>query len=153
VVPFHQTTGIVTERHQQRYRRQYMHKSNAAILEEKVRDVAAVLRIFANEQRLLMVCKLVECGEASVGALADAVGLSGSAMSQHLAKMRGRAWLPSGAMVRHFGIVSLIAEWRNCFRCSTPLSAWKTLTKTKRALPKQSKCLDSPFSAKRADQS
>ena len=36
-----------------------------------------------------MLRKLVECGEASVGTLADAVSLSSSAVSQHLAKVRG----------------------------------------------------------------
>jgi ArsR family transcriptional regulator len=67
-----------------------MHKLNTEVLEEKARDLAAVLRVLANEQRLLMACKLVECGEASVGMLADAVGLSSSALSQHLGKMRAR---------------------------------------------------------------
>ncbi len=36
----------------------------------------------------MILCKLVEWGEASVNALAEAVGLSQSALSQHLAKMR-----------------------------------------------------------------
>ena len=42
----------------------------------------------ANERRLMILCKLVEWGEANVGSLAEAVGLSSSALSQHLAKMR-----------------------------------------------------------------
>jgi ArsR family transcriptional regulator len=50
--------------------------------------VADVLRTLANERRLMILCKLVEWGEATVGSLADAVGLSQSALSQHLAKMR-----------------------------------------------------------------
>ena len=36
----------------------------------------------------MILCKLVESGEANVNSLADAVGLSQSALSQHLAKMR-----------------------------------------------------------------
>ena len=36
----------------------------------------------------MILCKLVEWGEANVNALAEAVGLSQSALSQHLAKMR-----------------------------------------------------------------
>jgi ArsR family transcriptional regulator len=36
----------------------------------------------------LILCKLVEWGEANVNSLAEAVGLSQSALSQHLAKMR-----------------------------------------------------------------
>lgn len=50
--------------------------------------VADMLRALANERRLMILCKLVEWGEATVGSLADAVGLSQSALSQHLAKMR-----------------------------------------------------------------
>ena len=36
----------------------------------------------------MILCKLVEWGEATVGTLVEAVGLSQSALSQHLAKMR-----------------------------------------------------------------
>ena len=52
------------------------------------RDVANVLRALGNERRLMVLCKLVEVGEATVGSLVEAVGLSQSALSQHLAKMR-----------------------------------------------------------------
>jgi ArsR family transcriptional regulator len=57
-------------------------------LETKAADVAAILRALANERRLMILCKLVEWGEANVNSLAEAVGLSQSALSQHLAKMR-----------------------------------------------------------------
>ncbi len=50
--------------------------------------VADILRALANERRLMILCKLVEWGEATVGTLAEVVGLSQSALSQHLAKMR-----------------------------------------------------------------
>ena len=56
--------------------------------EEKATEVANILRALANERRLMILCKLVEWGEANVGTLAEAVGLSQSALSQHLAKMR-----------------------------------------------------------------
>ena len=36
----------------------------------------------------MILCKLVEWGEGNVTSLAEAVGLSQSALSQHLAKMR-----------------------------------------------------------------
>jgi ArsR family transcriptional regulator len=52
-------------------------------------EVAQILRALANERRLMVLCKLVEWGETNVGDLAEAVGLSQSALSQHLAKMRG----------------------------------------------------------------
>ena len=57
-------------------------------LEEQATEVAGILRALANERRLMILCKLVEWGEGSVSALAEAVGLSPSALSQHLAKMR-----------------------------------------------------------------
>jgi ArsR family transcriptional regulator, virulence genes transcriptional regulator len=51
-------------------------------------EVAGILRALANERRLMILCKLVEWGEANVTSLAEAVGLSQSALSQHLARMR-----------------------------------------------------------------
>ncbi|MBM1172135.1 ArsR/SmtB family transcription factor [Microvirga arabica] len=56
--------------------------------EKQATEVADILRALANERRLMILCKLVEWGEANVTALAKAVGLSQSALSQHLAKMR-----------------------------------------------------------------
>jgi len=57
-------------------------------LQAKAGQVAELLRAIANDRRLLILCTLVERGEATVGALADAAGLSQSALSQHLARMR-----------------------------------------------------------------
>ncbi len=48
---------------------------------------ARLLKLLASEQRLLLLCRLIE-GEASVGDLADHAGLAPSATSQHLGKMR-----------------------------------------------------------------
>jgi len=59
-----------------------------ATLEARATEVAAVLRALANERRLMILCRLVQWGEVRVGALAEAVGLSPSALSQHLARMR-----------------------------------------------------------------
>ena len=56
--------------------------------EKKAAEVAGVMSALANERRLMILCKLVEWGEANVKSLAEAVGLSQSALSQHLAKMR-----------------------------------------------------------------
>jgi DNA-binding transcriptional ArsR family regulator len=56
--------------------------------ERQAVEVASVLRALANERRLMILCRLVECGEDNVSSLAEAVGLSQSALSQHLAKMR-----------------------------------------------------------------
>ena len=49
---------------------------------------AALLRAVGNEHRLLVLCLLIEQGEASVGTLLEQVSLSQSALSQHLARMR-----------------------------------------------------------------
>lgn len=57
-------------------------------LEQKATEVADILRALANERRLMILCKLVEWGEGNVTALAEAVGISQSALSQHLARMR-----------------------------------------------------------------
>lgn len=56
--------------------------------ERKAAEVAAIMGALANERRLMILCKLVEWGEANVNTLAETVGLSQSALSQHLAKMR-----------------------------------------------------------------
>jgi ArsR family transcriptional regulator len=59
-----------------------------ADFEANALEVANTLRALGNERRLMILCKLVEAGEMTVGALVDAVGLSQSALSQHLARMR-----------------------------------------------------------------
>lgn len=56
--------------------------------ESQATEVAGVLRALANDRRLMILCKLVEWGEVNVSTLAEAVGLTQSALSQHLAKMR-----------------------------------------------------------------
>lgn len=56
--------------------------------EEKASEAAAMLKALGNEKRLMILCKLIEQGEMSVMALTVKVGLSQSALSQHLAKMR-----------------------------------------------------------------
>ena len=47
-----------------------------AAFEANATEVAQVLRALANERRLMILCKLVEWGEANVTTLAEAVGLS-----------------------------------------------------------------------------
>ena len=58
-----------------------------AALEARAGHVAARLSVMANAKRLLILCRLAE-GEASVGELQAVVGLSQSALSQHLARLR-----------------------------------------------------------------
>jgi ArsR family transcriptional regulator len=58
-----------------------------ALLQARAAAAARLLRALANEHRLLILCHLVE-GEMSVGQLQAVVGLSQSALSQHLAVLR-----------------------------------------------------------------
>ena len=59
-----------------------------ATFEAKAGKVAETLKALGNGRRLMLLCKLVEHGEVTVGDLARDVGLSQSACSQHLARMR-----------------------------------------------------------------
>ena len=59
-------------------------------LEAVAEDVSALFRALGNQRRLMIVCKLAEWGEANVTTLAQSVGLSPSALSQHLSKLRQR---------------------------------------------------------------
>lgn len=58
-----------------------------ARLEERAGEAARLLSQLANEKRLLALCHLVG-RQRSVGELASLVGLSQSALSQHLARLR-----------------------------------------------------------------
>ncbi|HVU20685.1 MAG TPA: metalloregulator ArsR/SmtB family transcription factor [Rhizomicrobium sp.] len=50
-------------------------------------QAAAMLRMLSHEARLAVLCELAT-GERSAGALVESSGLSQSALSQHLAKLR-----------------------------------------------------------------
>ena len=56
-------------------------------LEASAQSAARLLKLLASEQRLLLLCRLIE-GEASVGDLAAHARLAHSTASQHLGKMR-----------------------------------------------------------------
>lgn len=51
-------------------------------------EAAAFLRALANGPRLLVLCHLLVAGELTVGELVERVGISQSALSQHLARLR-----------------------------------------------------------------
>ena len=53
-------------------------------------DAAALMKALSNEHRLLILCHLIEEHEMPVGELVAKIGLSQSALSQHLAKLRGQ---------------------------------------------------------------
>ena len=58
------------------------------LLQERAAEAARLLRLLAHEKRLLVLCHLAGAGEMAVGELAVAVGLSQSALSQHIALFR-----------------------------------------------------------------
>lgn len=57
------------------------------LMQGNAANAEAMLKQLANRRRLMILCYLVS-GEKSVGDLIKSIGLSQSALSQHLAKMR-----------------------------------------------------------------
>lgn len=55
--------------------------------EASASDAASLMRVLANERRLMILCQLEE-GELPVGEIQTRLGLSQSALSQHLALLR-----------------------------------------------------------------
>lgn len=63
-------------------------KSELQMLATQAATAARMLKLLGNENRLLVLCALVVRGEMKVGDLVKEVGLSQSALSQHLALLR-----------------------------------------------------------------
>ena len=59
----------------------------ADVLAHSLSSASQILKLMANEQRLLILCHLSN-GEKSVGELTALLGLNQSATSQHLQKLR-----------------------------------------------------------------
>ena len=60
---------------------------NLQELQSKAGAAEALLKVVASKHRLIILCELLQ-GERSVTALRQAIGLSQSALSQHLARLR-----------------------------------------------------------------
>jgi ArsR family transcriptional regulator, virulence genes transcriptional regulator len=60
---------------------------DAQVMQTNACAAAAFLKILANDRRLMILCELLK-GERSVSELEEIVGLSQSALSQHLARLR-----------------------------------------------------------------
>jgi DNA-binding transcriptional ArsR family regulator len=56
-------------------------------IHENARRASTLLKAMSNQHRLLILCQLVP-GEKCVGGLEQIIGLSQSALSQHLARLR-----------------------------------------------------------------
>jgi ArsR family transcriptional regulator, virulence genes transcriptional regulator len=65
----------------------YAIRMDIKTVEQNVENAATLLKALSNDRRLLIVCVL-HSGEKCVGDLEDIVGLSQSALSQHLARLR-----------------------------------------------------------------
>lgn len=62
-------------------------QTSLEVMKRNASKAEAMLKLLANGKRLMILCSIVK-EEKSVGQLAELVGLSQSALSQHLAKMR-----------------------------------------------------------------
>lgn len=60
---------------------------NGKPVNSEVTEAVKALKAVANERRLMIICCLA-CGEMCVGKLEEMVGISQSALSQHLARLR-----------------------------------------------------------------
>lgn len=69
------------------YDKQRLMTSAAARMSEHAADAAGLMKALGNESRLMILCILAD-GERSVGDLNETIGLSQSALSQQLARLR-----------------------------------------------------------------
>ncbi|MGB0670145.1 MAG: ArsR/SmtB family transcription factor [Rhodospirillales bacterium] len=60
---------------------------NLERLAENARRASTLLKAMANQHRLMILCQLIK-GEKNVGEMERVIGLSQSALSQHLARLR-----------------------------------------------------------------
>jgi ArsR family transcriptional regulator len=79
--------------------------SELKLMRKNATEAAALLRAIAHEARLLVLCELAN-GERSAGELVERSGLSQSALSQHLAKLREQGLVATRreAQVIHYRI-------------------------------------------------
>ncbi len=86
--------------------------ADLAMLAAQAATAAHMLKLLGNEHRLLILCFLIAHGEMKVGDLVEAVGLSQSALSQHL------------SLLREDGLVAFRRESQTLFyRVSDPRAA------------------------------
>jgi len=76
------------------------------LLQHNASDVATRLRILANRDRLIMLCRM-SAGEVSVNELVELTGLAQPTVSQHLALLReaGAVEVRPSAQTRYYHIV------------------------------------------------
>ena len=69
--------------------------NDSELLKTRASEAAALLKAMSNPHRLLILCMLCDTPGTSAGELAKARGLSPSATSQHLARMREEGLIDS----------------------------------------------------------
>ena len=91
-------------------------------LQASAEQAAALLKAMSNPKRLLILCMLCGSPGTSAGDLACATGLSPSATSQHLAKMREEGLIDSQRdaqrilyFIKNAAVNSLIATLKNVY--------------------------------------
>lgn len=65
-----------------------LQKFDLALFADSAARATALLRLLGNERRLMILCQLADGGECSVGQIQARIGISQSALSQHLALLR-----------------------------------------------------------------
>jgi DNA-binding transcriptional ArsR family regulator len=65
-----------------------MRKMNIELMQQQADHAVVLLKALANERRLFILCHLLNEGEMCVGEMNKKLGLSQSALSQHLAWLR-----------------------------------------------------------------
>jgi DNA-binding transcriptional ArsR family regulator len=105
-------------------------------------EAARLLKPLANEKRLLILCFLATRGEMPVGALVEALGLSQSALSQHLAKLRrdGLVHYRRESQTLHYRLadpraVRVLGVLKDIF-CAKPLMRNQCMAKPARSAPR-----------------
>lgn len=93
-------------------------------LRDNADRMATILRLLANRERLIMLCRL-SAGEASVSELVDLTGLAQSAVSQHLGVLRegGAVAVRADAQTRYYRIADEMVRTifdALCEACSVP---------------------------------
>ena len=91
---------------------------NLENLQLKAGEAERLLKAMASRPRLMILCELLK-GERTVTALHEAVGLSMSAMSQHLARLRADELVATRreSQTIYYSLASETAR-----RCSTPFT-------------------------------
>lgn len=79
-------------------------------MEEKAKAVSELLKVLANENRLLILCALMEAPHSVSGLLKKNPNITQSAMSQHLALLKAHGILDSVKSGQH--ITYAIADLR-----------------------------------------